>query len=73
MDSVALMIFPSGRGTPIGMRHGFIDWHAVTATVSTSIHAVPLGARLEHYLPRAAFQRIVTLVLALIGLRMVSG
>jgi uncharacterized protein len=64
----------AGRdGTPAGMHTGFIYWPAVAGVVSTSILAAPLGARLAHYLPKPVLRRIFALVLALIGLRMVSA
>jgi uncharacterized membrane protein YfcA len=61
-----------GGGAPGEMHTGFIYWPAVAGIASTSILAAPLGARLAHYLPKPVLQRIFALVLALIGLRMVS-
>jgi uncharacterized membrane protein YfcA len=62
------------RGAPpVAMHTGFIYWPAVAGIVSTSILAAPLGARLAHHLPKPVLQRIFALVLALIGLRMVSA
>lgn len=60
-------------GPPGGVHTGFIYWPAVGGIVSTSILAAPLGARLAHHLPKPVLQRIFALVLALIGVRMVSG
>jgi uncharacterized membrane protein YfcA len=62
-----------GGGSPAGLHTGFIYWPAVAGIVSTSILAAPLGARLAHYLPKPVLQRTFALVLALIGLRMVSA
>jgi uncharacterized protein len=62
-----------GAAPPGGLHTGFIYWPAVAGIVSTSILAAPLGARLAHCLPKAVLQRIFALVLALIGLRMVSA
>ncbi len=72
--AAAFAVGAAGRGgTPYGMHTGFIYWPAVAGVVSTSILAAPLGARLAHYLPKPVLQRIFALVLALIGLRMVSA
>jgi uncharacterized membrane protein YfcA len=60
-------------GPPGAMHTGFIYWPAVGGIVSTSILAAPLGARLAHHLPKPVLQRVFALVLALIGVRMVSG
>jgi uncharacterized membrane protein YfcA len=60
-------------GAPGGMYTGFIYWPAVAGIAATSILAAPLGARLAHYLPKTVLQRIFALVLALIGLRMISA
>jgi uncharacterized membrane protein YfcA len=62
-----------GGALPAGMHTGFVYWPAVVGIASTSILAAPLGARLAHYLPKAVLQRIFAFLLALIGLRMVSG
>ena len=62
-----------GGGTPDGMNTGFIYRPAVAGIVSTCILAAPLGARLAHYLPKPVLQRIFALMLALIGLCMVSA
>jgi uncharacterized membrane protein YfcA len=63
----------AGRGgTPPGLHTGFIYWPAVAGIVSSSILTAPFGARLAHYLPKPVLQRTFALVLALIGLRMVS-
>jgi uncharacterized membrane protein YfcA len=58
---------------PDGTHTGFVYWPAVAGVVSSSILAAPLGARLAHYLPKPVLQRLFALVLALIGLRMVSA
>jgi uncharacterized protein len=60
-------------GTPAGMSTGFIYWPAVAGIASASILAAPLGARLAHHLPQPMLRRIFALVLAVIGLRMVSA
>jgi len=55
-----------------GYNSGFIYWPAVAAIVLASVPMAPLGARLAHYLPRVALQRVFALVLLVIGARMVG-
>jgi uncharacterized membrane protein YfcA len=60
-------------GAPAGMHTGFIYWPAAAGIVSISILAAPLGARLAHHLPQLLLRRLFALVLAVIGLRMISA
>ena len=55
-----------------GYNSGFIYWPAAAAIVLVSVPMAPLGARLAHYLPRVALQRVFALVLLVIGARMVG-
>ena len=50
---------------------GFIYWPAVASIVLASVPLAPLGARLAHYLPRPALQRVFALSLLLVGVKMV--
>jgi len=58
---------------PSGFSSGFIYWPAVAGVTLASILFAPAGARLAHYLPRLALQRVFALVLALVGLKMILG
>jgi uncharacterized membrane protein YfcA len=58
---------------PSGFSSGFIYWPAVAGVTLASILFAPAGARLAHYLPRLALQRVFALVLVLVGLKMILG
>jgi len=51
---------------------GFIYWPAVAAVSVTSVFAAPLGARLAHSLPQQRLKQIFALVLATLGIWMIS-
>jgi uncharacterized membrane protein YfcA len=50
---------------------GFIYWPAVAGIALTSVTLAPMGARLAHYLPRPALQRVFALFLFMVGVKMV--
>lgn len=52
---------------------GFIYWPAVLGIVTGSVPLAPAGAWLAHYLPRQLLRRIFAVLLALIGLKMISA
>jgi len=56
-----------------GFSTGFIYWPAVFGIVLGSVPLAPAGARLAHYLPRLLLQRGFAVLLALIGLKMISA
>ncbi len=56
-----------------GLSSGFIYWPAVAGVTLASVLLAPVGARLAHYLPRQVLQRVFALVLAVVGLKMISG
>jgi uncharacterized membrane protein YfcA len=56
-----------------GLNSGFVYWPAVAGVVLASVALAPLGARLAHHLPQQTLQRIFALLLAIIGLKMLSG
>lgn len=58
------------EGLPAGAT-GFVYWPAVLGVAVTSVLAAPVGARLAHTLPVRTLRRAFSVVLALIGLRMV--
>lgn len=59
--------------SPPGFSSGFIYWPAVAGVTLASVLFAPAGARLAHYLPRRALQRVLALVLVLVGLKMILG
>jgi uncharacterized membrane protein YfcA len=62
----------TSTGQP-GLNSGFVYWPAVAGVVLASVALAPLGARLAHHLPQQTLQRIFALLLAIIGLKMLSG
>lgn len=62
-----------GAGAPGGLSSGFLYWPAAAGIIASSVLLAPLGAWLAHRLPRQALQRIFSLVLLVIGLRMIAG
>ncbi len=56
-------------GLPAGTS-GYVYWPAVLAIVAGSAFLAPLGAHLAHALPVATLRRLFSIVVALIGLRM---
>jgi len=56
-----------------GFSSGFIYWPAVAMVTLASVLLAPAGARLAHYLPRQALQRVFALILLLVGLKMIYG
>ncbi|MDH3979522.1 MAG: sulfite exporter TauE/SafE family protein [Gammaproteobacteria bacterium] len=56
-----------------GWATGFIYWPAVAGIVLSSVPLAPLGARLAHYLPRPVLQRLFSLFLLMVGLKMLLG
>jgi len=56
---------------PVGAT-GFVYWPAVICLVVTSMLLAPLGARLAHRLPPLLLRRLFALLLALLGLKMLT-
>lgn len=52
---------------------GFIYWPAVAGIVLASVPLAPLGARLAHILPRHVLQVVFAMVLALVGVKMITS
>ena len=50
---------------------GYVYWPAAVAIVVASFLAAPLGARLAHALPVMTLKRVIAVLLAIVGLRMV--
>jgi hypothetical protein len=65
----------SGMASPDqpGLNSGFVYWPAVAGIVLASVPLAPSGAWLAHYLPQKTLQRVFSLLLAVIGLKMVLG
>ncbi|MES9868763.1 MAG: sulfite exporter TauE/SafE family protein [Sedimenticola sp.] len=52
---------------------GYLFWPALLAVVSASVLFAPLGARLAHTLPVGTLKRVFSLLLLVIGLKMLIG
>lgn len=52
---------------------GYVYWPAVFGIAVTSVATAPLGAWLAHRLPSRALKRVFSIVLALLGLKMLLG
>ena len=52
---------------------GYVYWPAVLGITVASVMTAPLGARLAHRLPSRSLKRVFSLVLLLLGLRMLLG
>lgn len=58
---------------PAGFSSGFIYWPAVVGVALASVLLAPVGARLAHYLPHQVLQRVFSMLLLLVGLKMIAG
>lgn len=71
----ALALSMSGWGAP----HlppgstGYVYWPAALVLAAASIFAAPLGVRLAHALPVRVLKRVFALLLAVIGVRLMTG
>jgi hypothetical protein len=52
---------------------GFVYWPAVAGIAALSVLTAPLGARAAHTLPVATLKRIFSVVVGIVGLRMLIG
>ena len=62
----------TSAGQP-GINSGFVYWPAVAGVVLASVALAPFGARLAHHLPQQTLQHVFTLLLVIIGLKMIAG
>jgi uncharacterized membrane protein YfcA len=60
-------------GLTVPLASGYIYWPAVAGISLASVLTAPLGARLAHSLPVAKLRRAFSLLLVLVGVRMLIG
>lgn len=65
----------AGAGLPGLPPHatGYVYWPAALAVALASIFAAPIGARLAHVLPVPALRRAFAVLLAAMGIRLITG
>jgi uncharacterized membrane protein YfcA len=70
--ATAFMVLAPADGG-VSWNTGYVFWPAVLGIALASITTAPLGARLAHRLPARSLKRVFSLVLLLLGLRMLLG